>query len=327
MKLRYCIFTAITLFAILGMSFSCSEGDDETDIHAKIMQEFVKEISAYAKKEKPGFIIIPQNGPELAFYNTEPNDGIMDSYVNAIDGIGIEELFYNGSLSIDSNRLSMLRTLKSSAKILVSDFVSDNEKIADSKTKNANEGFIAFPRGKDNYYYVEIPNLAEAEKNSDPVNTLDDAENYLYLINPDNFTDKTDMITKIKATNYDVILIDLFFSNGTSGGATELTQDDISKLKEKPNGAKRLVISYINIGSAENYRYYWKPGWKKGNPSWIKKEYEGYSDEYWVEFWDSEWRDIIYGNDKSYIKKIINTGFDGAYLDNVEAYYFLSKSR
>ncbi|MDD3741560.1 MAG: endo alpha-1,4 polygalactosaminidase, partial [Bacteroidales bacterium] len=98
---------------------------------------------------------------------------------------------------------------------------------------------------------------------------------------------------------------------------------EIQQLKTKANGGQRLVISYISIGSAENYRYYWKSDWKRNNPDWIKKKYDGYEDEFWVEFWNDEWQNIIYGNDSSYIKKIIDADFDGVYLDNVEAYYFL----
>ncbi|MBL0317621.1 MAG: hypothetical protein IPP69_18435 [Flavobacteriales bacterium] len=42
-----------------------------------------------------------------------------------------------------------------------------------------------------------------------------------------------------------------------------------------------------------------------------------------MKFWNKEWQEIIYGNDASYTKKILDAGFDGAYLDNVEAFYFL----
>jgi cysteinyl-tRNA synthetase len=83
------------------------------------------------------------------------------------------------------------------------------------------------------------------------------------------------------------------------------------------------VISYINIGAAENFRYYWKEDWKLHEPDWLAKPYEGYEDEIWVNYWDGAWQDIIYGNDGSYMKKIVDAGFDGAYLDNTEAYYFL----
>ncbi|MFN6076495.1 MAG: hypothetical protein ACK46Y_13095, partial [Fluviicola sp.] len=68
---------------------------------------------------------------------------------------------------------------------------------------------------------------------------------------------------------------------------------------------------------------YWESDWRKGKPNWLKKKYDGYDDEIWVEFWEQEWKDIIFGNNESYTKKLIDAQFDGAYLDNVEAFYFL----
>lgn len=109
-----------------------------------------------------------------------------------------------------------------------------------------------------------------------------------------------------------------FFFDGV-----EFTSSEINQLKIKANGGKRLVISYINIGSAEKFRYYWGKNWGLHHPSWLKRKYDGYDDEFWVKFWKKEWQQIIYSNNNSYMKKIINAGFDGAYLDNVEAYYFL----
>ena len=292
--------------------------DEKTDENAKRMQQFVIQISDYARGIKQDFIIIPQNGTELAFNGTEPNEGMMSSYISAIDGIGIEELFYNGKLSVDQERLSMLRTLRTSVKIMVSDFVSDNANISDAIKRNKNEGFISFPRAAENYHYEQIPAGSITDENTNDIHALTDAKNYLYLISTDNFSSKQAMIQAIACTNYDVVLIDLFFEGAP------LTATELNQLKTKANGAKRLTIAYISIGSAENYRYYWKSNWKKGNPNWLKKNYDGYADEIWVEYWNEEWQHIIFGNNDSYIKKIIDAGFDGAYLDNVEAYYFLN---
>ena len=323
-KLKCCLLTVMIMVAS-GMVCSCKNNDKifinskNTDEYAARMQSFVEKISSYARDLNPDFIIIPQNGEELAFNNTEPADGVKSSYVDAIDGIGIEELFYDGPLRVDKDRLKMLQTLKSKVKkIMVSDYVKDNSKVPDALDRSINEGFIAFPRRSDNYDYMDIPPATDIRNvNTGDINTLADAKNYLYLISTDNFADKQTMIDAVKATNYDIVLIDLFFEE------VALTPYDIQQLKTKANGGKRLVISYISIGSAENYRYYWQTGWKKGNPSWLKKKYEGYPDEFWVQFWHTEWQDIIFGNNDSYIKKIIDAGFDGAYLDNVEAYYFL----
>jgi cysteinyl-tRNA synthetase len=306
----------VVIFSILNVIFfSCSK-EEKTNTAAVKMQEFVINISNYARGYDAYFIIIPQNGIELAFNNIDPNGEINLDYLSAIDGFGVEELFYDGTFSLDNYRLSMLQQLKTTKKIMVSEYVTDANDIQDAFERNLDEGFICFTRTSDNYYYSKIPESVN-NSNTNDITDLSMVQNYLYLISTDNFSSKEDMINSIAETNYDLILIDLFFDD------YEFTSEEIQQLKTKANGGQRLVISYISIGSAENYRYYWENNWKRNNPKWIKKKYDGYEDEYWIEFWDEEWQNIIYGNDSSYIKKIINAGFDGVYLDNVEAYYFL----
>lgn len=306
----------LILISILTTTlFSCSK-EKRSDKAAEKMQDFVINISNYARGYDSDFIIIPQNGIELAFNNIDQNDGQNSTYMSGINGFGVEELFYNGTYSLDNERLSMLQQLKASKKIMVAEYVTDNNNISDALNKNYNEGFICFPRTSSNYHYSQIPDSVTHSNTADITN-LSSAQNHLYLISTDNYSSKQDMINAISATNYDVVLIDLFF-NGT-----EFTASEVNQLKTKANGGQRLVISYINIGSAEKFRYYWKKGWGLHHPLWLKRKYDGYEDEFWVKFWKKDWQDIIYGNDNSYTKKILNAGFDGAYLDNVEAYYFL----
>ncbi|MBM3404238.1 MAG: hypothetical protein FJY10_05050 [Bacteroidetes bacterium] len=303
------------LFIFLFFYASCSK-EKRADIAAEKMCDFVSSISSYARQFDPDFIIIPQNGCELAFNSQDPADGMNGSYLDAISAFGIEELFYDGSLSVDQERLSMLCELRKLKQVMVADYVSDNAGIPDVIQRNLNEGFICFPRVSSNYDYTQIPDTAIHENGAD-IHTMQDARNYLYLISSKNFNSKREMIDSIREINFDVILIDLFFENEA------FTNTEIGQLKIKANGGTRLVISYINVGAAESYRYYWKDDWRLHNPNWLKKPYEGYEDEIWVKFWKPDWQDIIFGNEDSYIKRIINAGFDGAYLDNVEVYYFL----
>lgn len=305
----------LPILLVLLSVFSCSK-EKRSNKAAERMQDFVVNISNYARTYNPDFIIIPQNGVELAFNNSDPAEGQNASYISAIDGLGVEELFYNGIYTPDQERLSMLQQLKTSEKIMVSEFVTDNGSIADAISKNYNEGFICFPRTSSNYHYTQVPDSV-IQPNTNDITQLSQAQNYLYLISTDNFSSKQGMINAIAATNYDIVLIDLFFNE------EEWTSSEIGQLKNKANGGQRKVISYISIGSAEKFRYYWKKGWGLHHPLWLKRKYEGYDDEFWVKFWKKDWQDIIYGNDDSYMKKILNAGFDGAYLDNVEAYYFL----
>lgn len=306
----------ISIIFIITALISCSK-EKRSDKAALKMQDFVVAISNYSKGLNPNFIIIPQNGIELAFSNCDTAEGFNTTYLNAIDGVGIESLFYEGGTAENDGRIDMARLIKNAAKkVMVADYVGDNSYISNAILQNENEGFICYPRASNNYDYMYIPDSVVNE-NTNNINTLQEAQNYLYLINTDNFSSKQAMLDAIAQTNYDVVLIDLFFNEET------LTSSEVQSLKTKANGAKRLVISYINAGAAENWRYYWKSKWNTLHPCWMKRKYEGYKDERWVKYWDSSWQEIIYGNDDSYMKKIIDAGFDGAYLDNVEAYYFL----
>ncbi len=306
---KYCI-----LLLLLSL-FSCSKDKKEEKASLE-MQNFIINISKYARGIDSDFIIIPQNGIELAFNNTDQESGLKTDYVNAINGVGVEELFYDGTLAEDDGRLSMFQTVKQQLTVMVADYVSDNSYIADDIQKCKAEGFICFPRATTNYDYVEIPDTAMFGNTND-IDSLSKAKNYLYLINSEKYSSKQSFIDAVDSSDFDLIIIDLYFNDEI------LTSDDLAKLKTKPCGARRLLISYINIGAAENWRYYWEEKWKVHRPNWLKKKYEGYEDEIWVKFWEQDWQDIIYGNDNSYMKKIIDAGFDGAYLDNIEAYYFL----
>lgn len=300
----------------LALLFIACRKEEKTVQAAAEMQQFVIDLSGYAKNLDSTFIIVPQNGEALAYLQANPDLSLNTNYLNAIDGFGVEEIFYNGKKAIDTYRLDMLRELRTFKKIMVSEYVSDEGDLADAVQLNDAEGFICFPRSSGNYDYAYIPAVPMHE-NADPVNHLYQAKNYLYLISNSQFASKQGMIDAIAATNFDLVIIDLFFED------EPFTATEINQLKTKANGAIRPVLAYMSIGSAEKYRYYWQENWRLHKPDWLRKKYEGYKDEIWVEYWNPAWKEIIYGNDQSYLKRIIDADFDGVYLDNVEAYYFL----
>ena len=306
----------ISLFLTVFL-FSFTVGSEKKAASAALkMQRFIINISKYARSVDSSFIIIPQNGVELAFRKLNPDAGKNTSYLNAIDGIAVEDLFFDGKVKTDKYRLEMLRKIKPQKEILFSDYITDSKAVKTIASKANNENFLFFPRRSTNEHYQYIPKKIQNE-NANDILKLSDARNYLYLINPAQFENKAAYFKAIAATNYDLVAIDLFYDD------IPLTAAETESLKTKANGGKRLVVSYVNIGAAENWRYYWKKDWGINNPLCIKKQYEGYDNEFYVEFWNRNWQKIIYGNDRSYIKKILNAGFDGAFLDNVESYYFL----
>lgn len=59
----------------------------------------------------------------------------------------------------------------------------------------------------------------------------------MLLLNFENFRSKADFINAITATNYDLVVMDLYFRN-----RTEFTISEINQIRNKANGGKRLVF-------------------------------------------------------------------------------------
>ena len=147
------------------------------------------------------------------------------------------------------------------------------------------------------------------------VTSVQDAKNFLYLLAPDNeYPTSQEFVNAVKNTNYDCIIMDYFYYGET------FTATQLDELRHKANGGKRLLISYMSIGEAEDYRYYWQPSWATGHPAFLGSENPNWPGNFYVAYWQPEWKDIIYGNDDSYLKKILDAGFDGVYLDIIDAY-------
>lgn len=78
----------------------------------------------------------------------------------------------------------------------------------------------------------------------------------------------------------------------------------------------------MSIGQSENYRWYWQPEWVANPPAWLDVPDGAWAGYRWVRYWDPEWQGIIYGTPQSYLDQIIALGFDGVYLDRVDAYWY-----
>lgn len=294
--------------------------------HVEEMRTFIKDISAYARQQKPGFLIVPQDGLAL-LTSTGDSTGTPDTaFLNAINGVGQEEVYY-GYDNVDdattptSARNAYLRMLRfaqrNGKRAMVTDYCFTTSKVNASYTNNFNQGFISYVATQ-----RELDTIATTTPynvHAGNVNTLNDAKNFLYLINPHTDTSKTQFLNKLKATNFDVLILDGFFNDDS----VPLTYDDVQSLKTKANGGKRLVLAYVAIGHAEDYRAYWKSEWLTNPPAWLDiAEDPDWEGNYMVRYWMQDWKKIVYGNDTSYIKKFTNTGFDGAYLDLYDYEYW-----
>lgn len=316
----------MVLFALLFVS--CN-GDDSMSPEngsgrnfKQDMREYVMGISRKAKLVNPKFAVIPQNGIELVTINGEDDGSPASEYLAAIDGNGQEDLFYgyeNDDKATSSENSAYLQLFLSVSKnagktIFVTDYTSIASKVADSYQKSAAAGYISYAaphRSLD-----VIPITAPNNVNSADIATLSQARNFLYLINPQEYGTKAAFIQAVTATNYDAVIMDLFLND------EQFTAAEVAQLRVKANGGRRIVICYMSIGEAEDYRYYWQDSWTKNRPNWIAAENPDWPGNFKVKYWDEEWQGLIYKNQDSYLQKILTAQFDGVYLDIIDAFEY-----
>jgi len=326
----------ITLFTVLLLPvlYCGDESDDpnvgptETRDYRQDMRDFVQDISAYAKSFNPDFVVIPQNGQELLTTNGEETGAPAQSYLNAIDGVGREDLLYgydNDNVPTPvSERNYMMAFLdlaeSNGIETLVTDYCWTQSYVDSSYERNAAKGYISF--AADHRRLDDIPPYPATpfHVNTSDIISLSDAENFLYLITSDLYGIEDDFLNAIQGTDYDVMIMDPFFD-----GTAQFNSADISALKIKSGGGVRLVIAYMSIGEAENYRYYWQPEWTSNPPSWLAEENPDWPGNFKVRYWEEDWQNMIFGNDDSYLRKIIDSGFDGVYLDIIDAFEYFEE--
>jgi len=54
----------------------------------------------------------------------------------------------------------------------------------------------------------------------------------------------------------------------------------------------------------------------------VLMSFPDWTGNYKVKFWEAEWQNIIYGNENSYLKKILDAHFDGVYLDIIDTFEY-----
>lgn len=278
------------------------------------MRDFVKEIRNNTSSSK---IIISQNGNELYF----KNDKIDEDFFEITDGTTQESLYYGDTLKFNvatskeanNELLKLLLPIRKKGKLIFVINYGKGEKKRNFlkqeslKTNLLNELLPSFAL---NDFYKPINDY-----NTNDIHNLNEVKNYLCLLNPEKFSSMDEYYQALKNTNYDLLLIEVSYDN------IFFNREQIEGLKVKKNGGKRIVIAYLSIGEAEDYRFYWKKEWNKNKPDWIVSENENWSGNYIVKYWKPEWKEII----KEYQKKLDEIGEDGYLLDTLDSYSYFEK--
>ena len=321
MRFTLPIFLICLMLPISGCG---GDGGSFDPYYRQAMRDFVQSISAYAKGITAAFIVIPQNGQELITANGESNGTLDLPYVNAIDGIGREDLFYGyeaDDLRTPAAEIAYMtgfldRAEMSGLEVLVTDYCWTQTYVDDSYAESAARGYISFAAHRRELDAIPFYPVSPFNFDASNISTLSQAKNFLYLINTGSGT-KSIFLAALRDTDYDVLLIDPVFD-----GTEPLTAGEVDSLITKKGGGSRLVIAYMSIGEAEDYRYYWRSEWATDPPEWLEEENPNWPGNYKVRYWDESWQAIILGSDGSYLKKILDAEFDGVYLDIIDAFEY-----
>lgn len=114
-------------------------------------------------------------------------------------------------------------------------------------------------------------------------------------------------------SDVDLLIVD-YAADGSQ--QTRYSRRQVRQLQQKPDGGRRLVLAYLSLGEAEDYRFYW-PGRSKAKAAgWLASKNSDWKGHYRVRFWSPAWREIVH----AYLDSIVEVGFDGVYLDRVDVY-------
>ena len=292
------------------------------------MIDLTAQLGDYARGKQPSFLLVG-NGPTGLLEATEDNsEENVARLIHALDGFFMESRFYDGyeedgekvernDAETDEFLAAMLRKpLLAGKQVFILDYVK-GKKIRHVQEWGAAEGYIA--DGGDRLLDV-IPDRRPMNENANSVTQLRQVKNFLVLLNPEHYKTRESYIKALSETNYDLLIVDLYY------GDRPLSKEETMRLKRKANGGQRLLLSYMSVGEAADYRPYWQSKWANERPHWLAEPNPEWPGSYKARYWSREWHDILYGREDAYLDRIIAAGFDGAFLDVMDAWQYFREN-
>ena len=293
------------------------------------MRKFVQSISRYARRTKPGFVIIVEDGLELLVKRDDIDENRVAparTYMRSLDGVLAQGLFYDintpGKPPPPDRQRGMLNRAEfarqNGLRVFTLDFGEGRQIIDDAHSQAMKRGYISLVSNAPLNDITTLPDYPARPYGENPssVISLNQVKNFAVLTNSQKYGRQDEFALAMHANNYDMLIVDVFH------GRKPLSRQAVETLKYKKLGARRLVLALMNLGAAASYAYYWKDNWREGSPAFINAPVRGDPDRYNVQFWNPAWQQIIYGNPNSYVYGLIAQGFDGVVLSGVEAFKF-----
>lgn len=154
-------------------------------------------------------------------------------------------------------------------------------------------------------------------------------QDLMYILQPDNVS-----VEQLTDSDVDWLILEptVEGSQNTAFSAVQIEQI------RSQGACPKKVLAYLSVGEAESYRDYFDPAWVDANdnpvpgaaPDWLGATNPDWEGNYKVRYWMPDWQRLIIGTDAgphvSPLDAIIDAGFDGVYLDIIDAYYYWSST-
>ncbi len=128
-----------------------------------------------------------------------------------------------------------------------------------------------------------------------------------------------DMFAQLRSLAVDIVVVDDvgLLNEWNHTGVDVAAEVAALKATTGPTLPRKIVLAYVDVGQAEEHRTYWQDAWAPGSPDWIVgTDPDGWVGNYPVAYWRDEWRAIM----QAAVEQVANEGYDGIYMDWVEAY-------
>jgi len=111
---------------------------------------------------------------------------------------------------------------------------------------------------------------------------LSQVQDFLYALQADSIS-----IAQLTNNEFDLVVMDYAKFGDVD---SEYTSREIAEIREGgTNGRQKIVLAYMSIGEAEDYRFYWNPNWWPGSPEWLGPTNPDWAGNYKIRFWMSGW--------------------------------------
>lgn len=287
------------------------------------MVNLAADLKNYAREKRPGFLLVGNGAAGLLeVTRTNPEESVA-RLIDSLDGFLTESVFYvtddeGKAEPQDEEMLAYLDAMlakpcAAGKAVWTLDYLADAKLAARDRELGEARGYVSMTAAR-----TELDTLPDEvpDANIQDITRVPEAKNFIFLLNPEKFSSRAAYLTALRQTAADVLVLDLYY------GETPLTTEEVESLQQKPQGGRRLVLAYLSVGEAAEYRPYFDASWRKNPPLWLKAANPDWPGSYKVAYWSDPWRAILYGSPSAYLDQILAAGFDGAFLDVMDAWQY-----